>query len=89
MDVARSETAEVLGAGVDGVILPERRSAPITGVVAKTSAGASEHLLLARLPTIGEAIHELKQAGLRLAAAEQEALGKGYPTVMPELALNY
>ena len=30
------------GAGVDGVILPERRSAPVTATVAKTSAGASE-----------------------------------------------
>jgi 23S rRNA (guanosine2251-2'-O)-methyltransferase len=39
----------------------------------KASAGASEHLLLARQPTIGEAIHELKQAGLRLAAADQDA----------------
>ena len=34
---------------------------------------SSEHLLLARLPTIGEAIHELKLAGLRLVAADQEA----------------
>ena len=34
------------GAGVDGVVLPERRSAPVSGVVAKTSAGASEHVRL-------------------------------------------
>lgn len=60
-------------AGVDGVVFPERGAAPLSAAAVKASAGASEHLLLARLPTIGEAIHELKQAGLRLAAAEQDA----------------
>lgn len=59
--------------GVDGVVFPERGAAPLSAAAVKASAGASEHLLLARLPTIGEAIHELKQAGLRLAAAEQAA----------------
>lgn len=60
-------------AGVDGVVFPERGAAPLSAAAVKASAGASEHLLLARLPTIGEAIHELKLAGLRLAAADQEA----------------
>jgi 23S rRNA (guanosine2251-2'-O)-methyltransferase len=60
-------------AGVDGVVFPERGAAPLTPAAVKASAGASEHLLLARLPTIGEAVHELKQAGLRLVAADQEA----------------
>ena len=60
-------------AGVDGVVFPERGAAPLSAAAVKASAGASEHLLLARLPTIGEAIHELKQAGLRLAAADQDA----------------
>lgn len=60
-------------AGVDGVIFPERGAAPLSASAVKASAGASEHLLLARLPTIGEAIHELKQAGLRLVAADQDA----------------
>ena len=60
-------------AGVDGVVFPERGAAPLSAVAVKASAGASEHLLLARLPTIGEAVHELKAAGLRLVAAEQEA----------------
>ena len=60
-------------AGVDGVVFPERGAAPLSAAAVKASAGASEHLLLARMPTIGEAIHELKQAGLRLAAADQEA----------------
>lgn len=60
-------------AGVDGVVFPERGAAPLSAAAVKASAGASEHLLLARLPTVGEAIHELKHAGLRLVAADQEA----------------
>jgi 23S rRNA (guanosine2251-2'-O)-methyltransferase len=60
-------------AGIDGVVFPERGAAPLSAAAVKASAGASEHLLLARLPTIGEAIHELKHAGLRLIAADQDA----------------
>lgn len=60
-------------AGVDGVVFPERGAAPLNAAAVKASAGASEHLLLARLPTIGEAIHELKHAGLPLVAADQDA----------------
>jgi 23S rRNA (guanosine2251-2'-O)-methyltransferase len=60
-------------AGVDGVVFPERGAAPLSAAAVKASAGASEHLLLGRLPTIGEAIHELKAAGLRLVAADQDA----------------
>ena len=60
-------------AGVDGVVFPERGAAPLSAAAVKASAGASEHLRLARLPTIGEAIHELRQGGLRLVAADQGA----------------
>lgn len=60
-------------AGVDGVVYPERGAAPLSAAAVKASAGASEHLRLARLPTIGDAIHELKAAGLRLVAADQDA----------------
>jgi 23S rRNA (guanosine2251-2'-O)-methyltransferase len=60
-------------AGVDGVVFPERGAAPLSAAAVKASAGASEHLLIGRLPTIGEAIHELKAAGLRLVAADQDA----------------
>ncbi len=52
------------GAGVDGVILPERRSAPITGVVAKTSAGASEHVPIARVTNITRALEQMKKANV-------------------------
>lgn len=60
-------------AGVHGVVFPERGAAPLSAAAVKASAGASEHVLLARLPTIGEAIHALKEAGLRLVAADQAA----------------
>jgi 23S rRNA (guanosine2251-2'-O)-methyltransferase len=52
-------TAE--GAGVDGVILPERRSAPVTATVAKTSAGASEHVRIARVTNLVRALEQMKQ----------------------------
>jgi len=67
-------------AGVDGVVFPERGAAPLSAAAVKASAGASEHLLLVRLPTIGEAIHELKEAGLRLVAADQEAPSSAWQT---------
>ena len=37
------------GAGVDGVVSTERRSAPLSGVAAKASAGAAEHVPMARV----------------------------------------
>ena len=55
-------TAE--GAGVDGVILPERRSAPITATVAKTSAGASEHVRVARVTNLVRSLEQLKKANV-------------------------
>jgi 23S rRNA (guanosine2251-2'-O)-methyltransferase len=49
------------GAGVDGVIIPERRSAPVTATVAKTSAGASEHVRIARVTNLVRSLEQLKQ----------------------------
>jgi 23S rRNA (guanosine2251-2'-O)-methyltransferase len=49
------------GAGIDGVILPERRSAPVTATVAKTSAGASEHVRIARVTNLVRALEQMKQ----------------------------
>ena len=60
-------------AGADGILFPERGAAPLSPAAVKASAGASEHLRIGRLPTIGEAIHELKVAGLRVVAADQGA----------------
>ena len=52
------------GAGVDGVILPERRSAPVSATVAKTSAGASEHIRIARVTNLVRALEQMKQANI-------------------------
>jgi len=51
-------------AGADGVVIPERRSAPVTGAVAKASAGASEHLPVAKVTNISRAIEDLKSKDL-------------------------
>jgi 23S rRNA (guanosine2251-2'-O)-methyltransferase len=52
------------GAGVDGVVLTERRSAPLSPVAVKASAGASEHLRIARVVNLVRALEELKQQNL-------------------------
>jgi 23S rRNA (guanosine2251-2'-O)-methyltransferase len=49
------------GAGVDGVILPERRAAPVNATVVKTSAGAAEHVRIARVTNLVRALEELKR----------------------------
>jgi 23S rRNA (guanosine2251-2'-O)-methyltransferase len=52
------------GAGVDGVILPERRTAPVSATVAKTSAGASEHVRIARVTNLVRALEQMKEANV-------------------------
>ena len=51
-------------AGADGVVIPERRAAGVTGTVAKASAGASEHLPIAKVTNISRAIEDLKSKEL-------------------------
>src|SRR5260221_3684368 len=46
--------------GADGVVIPERRSAAVTAAVAKVSAGASEHLPIAKVTNISRPLEELK-----------------------------
>jgi 23S rRNA (guanosine2251-2'-O)-methyltransferase len=48
-------------AGVDGVIIPERRAVGVNATVAKASAGASEHVPVAKVTNINRAIDELKK----------------------------
>lgn len=52
------------GAGVDGVIVTERRSAPLSSVAVKASAGAAEHLRVARVVNLVRALEELKQQNI-------------------------
>ena len=59
-------------AGAHGVIIPKRRSAGLTAVVGKTSAGAAEYLPVARVPNIPAALEELKSRGLWVYGAAAE-----------------
>lgn len=49
------------GAGVDGILLTERRAAPLSAVAVKASAGATEHLRIARVVNLVRSLEELKQ----------------------------
>ncbi|HEY7523574.1 MAG TPA: 23S rRNA (guanosine(2251)-2'-O)-methyltransferase RlmB [Candidatus Limnocylindrales bacterium] len=71
-------TAEA--AGVDGVIYPERGSAPLSAAAVKSSAGASEHLLLAPVDSLGSALADLQTRGIRLVAADQDAPSLAWDT---------
>jgi 23S rRNA (guanosine2251-2'-O)-methyltransferase len=55
-------TAEA--AGVQAVVVPDRRSAPLSGTVAKTSAGALSHLPILTVNNLVRALDELKQSGI-------------------------
>lgn len=59
-------------AGVHGVLIPKRRSAPLTAVVAKTSAGAVEHVPVARVGNVVQTIESLKKMGLWVAGADMD-----------------
>lgn len=51
-------------AGAHGVIIPKRRSAGLTAVVGKTSAGAVAHVPVARVPNLPSLLKELKEEGV-------------------------
>ena len=51
-------------AGAHGVVIPKRRSAGLTAVVAKTSAGAVSYMPVARVPNIPSLLKDLKKKGL-------------------------
>ncbi len=57
-------------AGVAGFVIPDRRSASVTPAVVNASAGAVEHLRVARVTNLGRAIEECKEAGYWIVALE-------------------
>ncbi len=61
-------SAECLG--VHGIIIPKRRAVGLTGTVGKSSAGALEHMRVARVTNLASAIDELKEKGLWIYAAD-------------------
>jgi len=64
-------TAEA--AGADGIVLPERRAIGLTATVAKASAGAVEHVPVARVVNLSQAIERLKVAKFWIYALEAGA----------------
>ena len=52
------------GAGVDAVVMTERRAAPLSAVAAKAAAGAQEHLRIARVVNLVRALEELKRRNI-------------------------
>lgn len=59
--------------GVHGVIIPKRRSVGLTQTVAKTAAGAMEHIPVARVTNIADTIDELKERNMWIVGTEAEA----------------
>ena len=59
------------GAGVDGVLMPERRSAPLSGTVAKASAGATEHVRVAKVVNLVRSLEELKKQNIWIVGLDE------------------
>ena len=69
-------------AGVHGVVIPKRRSAGLTAVVDKASAGAAEHMRIARVSNVTAALRELKDRGLWVYGTDAEAPGDLWQTAL-------
>ncbi|MCR5262389.1 MAG: 23S rRNA (guanosine(2251)-2'-O)-methyltransferase RlmB [Clostridiales bacterium] len=67
------------GAGAHGVIIPKRRSASVTPVVAKASAGASSWLPIVKAANLSQTVDALKERGVWIYAAD--AGGVGYTSL--------
>jgi 23S rRNA (guanosine2251-2'-O)-methyltransferase len=72
-------TAECVGA--HGVVIPERRSAEVTPAVCKASAGAVEHLAIARVRNLADFLADAKQAGCWCYGAAADG---GAPYLQPD-----
>jgi len=60
-------------AGAHGVVIPKRRAVPLTATVAKASAGAIEHVPVARVTNISQAIESLKKMGFWVVGTDVDA----------------
>jgi 23S rRNA (guanosine2251-2'-O)-methyltransferase len=58
-------------AGADGVVIPERRAVGVTATVTKASAGASEHLPIAKVTNIARTLVELKEKNLWIVGLDE------------------
>ena len=64
-------TAE--GAGVRGIFIPERRSAAVTATTHRLSAGALEHMKIARVTNVARLIEQMQNKGIRIICADVTA----------------
>lgn len=78
-------TAEVAGAA--GVVIPDRRSAEVTPAVAKASAGAIEHLPVARVRNIADWLAEAKEAGAWVYGASTDGIAYDQPDYRGKVVL--
>lgn len=60
------------GAGAHGLIIPKRRSAGLTATVDKASAGALEHLAVAKVTNLAATIDDIKEKGVWVYGAEAD-----------------
>ncbi|HTS04630.1 MAG TPA: 23S rRNA (guanosine(2251)-2'-O)-methyltransferase RlmB [Candidatus Eisenbacteria bacterium] len=60
-------------AGANGIVIPERRAAAVTGTVTKASAGASEHLPIAKVTNISRTVEELKENNIWTVGLDERA----------------
>ena len=67
------------GAGVHGVILAKRHSAPLSPTVSKSSAGAVEHMAIAKVSNLNSTIKDLKEKGIWVVGCEAD--GVRYDTI--------
>lgn len=58
-------------AGVDGVIIPERRAVSVNATVAKAAAGAAEHMPVARVTNMNRTLEELKRKNVWLVGLDE------------------
>ncbi|MDU2066098.1 MAG: 23S rRNA (guanosine(2251)-2'-O)-methyltransferase RlmB [Sporomusaceae bacterium] len=59
-------------AGCHGMLLPKRRTAPISATVAKTSAGAIEYVPIARIGNVVQTLEKLKKQGIWIVGADMD-----------------
>lgn len=57
-------------AGAHGIVIPKHRSAGLTAAADKASAGAAEHMLIARVPNLAAALETMKKRGIWIYGAE-------------------
>jgi len=69
-------TAEAVG--VHGVLLPKQRAVDVTPAVVRASAGAAEHIWIAKIPNLVQTLNKLKRAGVWVVGVEDTAAARPY-----------